>query len=773
MLLRSRLSGLAGGLALLLVAAPGRALPSEVIGPEMRQTLRTAKTVRLEVVQEYDLTEEKAEEMNEEEKDEKGKNKEATGEEAKSGSAKPEVEKPVEKYSLPLAELAEEAVKLAGWRVARPDEPADVTMFIKARGTPLGAQYIGSLSGYFYTGAELEGSVRLEVGGRVVTEAEISAEIPVAQTISSYSFGYHAGPRDAPFAQTLPEFCEAVFTVIGRARGPGPVAAGLKLEDSDQHTGAGRALLRVGDASIEPALIEFLGKDNDMLARLAALGLGVYGRATALPPLLAALRKNQSDASLANNKDPSDDELLRSLTEFQDVILRPTERAAAAREKLHDYGTMHRAVEWALLQIEAPDKFSQLTAALQSPGSVMLRRGAAVVLGGMADQRAFEPLAAATRDKEPLVRAAAVAALGRLKDERSVETLLAASTDSTGYVSKLARDQLAEAGQEHWQRFLQERLPSRGKWDNVGTRELLAGFGHADPLVRAAAAKATGFRPEPEIKAGLATLLRSDPQAFVREAVAESLAEARDDGTASILVLALGDSDAATRLAAVRGLTGDSEGGDDPEKKPTRSRLPETALGPLLVLAERGELEQEGAAALLARIEGPGVADALLHVLEKDRAPAVVGLIARRLAELGDKRVVPPLLTLLAKAREGDSTQFIVDALVALADPAILEPLIAQLKSGTPAARRLAMSVLGRLRQPRAIGPLIAALRASETARPGGPAEGQAGVANEALETLTGKSFGKSDEWLRWWKENAGKPFVRPPIKVPTEEPHP
>ena len=74
------------------------------------------------------------------------------------------------------------------------------------------------------------------------------------------------------------------------------------------------------------------------------------------------------------------------------------------------------------------------------------------------------------------------------------------------------------------------------------------------------------------------------------------------------------------------------------------------------------------------------------------------------------------------------------------------------------------------------------ALRAAKTVRlevqqdydfPSAEAEGLAGLTNEALETLTGKAFASGDEWLRWWKENSGKPFVRPPIKIPTEEPHP
>lgn len=785
----TRFSGFACGLALLLAAAPAAAQPPGVIGSEAREALRNARTIRLEVKQEYDMPKEEPGETPEgemgkaeEAKDNDGKPTGTKPEEEKqaaemTAAPKPEEAKPAaenpeeEKFSLPLTELAEEAIKLAGWKLVGPGEMADLTLTVDVRGVPLGGDYIGTLAGHFYTGAELHGSVRLEQGGKVVTEAEISAEIPVAQSIHSNSYaGYGGAPRDAPFHRTLPEYCEAVFTVIGRARGPGPVLAGLKLENDNQQAGASRALLTVGDASVEPVLIEILGRDNDSRTRPAALGLGVHGRATALPALLLALRKDQSAAALAGNADPADDELVLSLTGMEDEVLNQTERAAAARRILDEDGAMHRAVEWALLQIEATDKFGRLTDALRDRDSVMLRRGAAVVLGGMSEPRAFEPLAAAVRDKEPLVRAAAIGALGRLKDERAAAVILTASDDATGYVSKLARGLLMETGQKRWEKFLQSR-------SSADTDRLLEGFKHSDPLVRAAAARAVDVRPAPDITAGLAALLRSDPQALVREAAAEALAEKEDDSNAPLLVTALGDTDAATRRHAVQGLTRFYGSEEDTDKKTERSRLPQAALAPVLTLLARKEVDETDAAALLERIEGPGVADQLLQALPGDRPPEVKSLLARELARRGEKRAVTPLLALLGTAADQPAGQFAADALVTLADPVMLEPLFVQLKSGTPAARRLALSVLGRLRQARAIGPLIAALRAGEAARFSEPAEGLSDPAREALVTLTGKEFSSGDEWLRWWKEQAGKPFVLPPPKkvpagdAPPEEP--
>src|SRR5258708_12574147 len=118
--------------------------------------------------------------------------------------------------------------------------------------------------GRHYTGAELTGSARLGLGDQVVTEADISAKIPVATTIRN---SYYR-PSDAPFSQTLPHYCEALFTVIGRVCGPGPVVAGLKLENFAQQTGAGRALPAVGDPSIAPALIQTFGLINNTPPRL-------------------------------------------------------------------------------------------------------------------------------------------------------------------------------------------------------------------------------------------------------------------------------------------------------------------------------------------------------------------------------------------------------------------------------------------------------------------------------------------------------------------------
>jgi HEAT repeat protein len=743
---RVRSTRLACGLALLLTAPFGLARSEHIISPEMRQALHAAKTVRLEVRQDYDLHEEPVEDMTEEDRGEGDKS-----ETDKSAAGKPEEPRPEEKYTLPLAELAEQAVKLAGWKLARSGEATDVTITMEVHGTPVGATYTGSLSGYRYTGAELKGSVQLTVGGQVVTEEGISAEIPIEPSIHSTSFNYRTEPRDAPFGETLPEYCKAVFTMLGRAWGPGPVVAGLKLENSDLHTGAGRALLEVGDASVEPALIRILGEGDESLARIAALGLGVHGGPAALPALLAALRKVERAALPTNDLSPFD-EPPDTLTEALEVV-QPPERAFVARETLDGNGALHRAVEWALLQIEAPDKLDRLAAALQERDAVMLRRGAAVVLGGMEDRRAFESLAAATGDKEPLVRAAALSALGRLNDGRTVDILMAASDDATGYVSKLARAHLAEAGQERWDKF----LGSRDQAD-----ALLDGFKHPDPLVRAAAARVASYSSDPEIKAGLAALLRSDPRALVREAAVQSLAEDDDHSDAPLLAAALGDTDAATRRRAVDALTRSSEEEPDADagEKIVRSRLPETALAPVLALLTREEVDEAQVEILLGRIEGPGVADKLLQALQGDGPAMLLRLAARRLAGLGEIRAGPPLLALLGKATDPYAGQFVADALVTLDDPAVLEPLFGQLKTGTPTARRLAMNVLGRLRQPRAIGPLIAALRAGENNELGGDAR-------QALETLTGQSFSTGDEWLRWWKENAGKPFVPPPSKVP------
>lgn len=68
------------------------------------------------------------------------------------------------------------------------------------------------------------------------------------------------------------------------------------------------------------------------------------------------------------------------------------------------------------------------------------------------------------------------------------------------------------------------------------------------------------------------------------------------------------------------------------------------------------------------------------------------------------------------------------------------------------------------MNQPRAIGPLIAALQAT-----GSGDLGQAEIIREALRNLTGFDHGGSNGWLRWWKENAGQPVVRPAPKKPAE----
>src|SRR5258708_6756309 len=152
MIKHSGISGLVCGLTLLLAAAPLRAQTPPEVGPETRQALRAAKTVRLEVQQEYDLSGENAE-----------------GEEAKADEPKAKAGPP-KKFSLPLEELAAGMLKLTGWKLAPAGARADVTLTIDVRGTPPGADYVGTVMGRHYTAAELTGSARLAFRHPALTE---------------------------------------------------------------------------------------------------------------------------------------------------------------------------------------------------------------------------------------------------------------------------------------------------------------------------------------------------------------------------------------------------------------------------------------------------------------------------------------------------------------------------------------------------------------------------------------------------------------------------
>jgi hypothetical protein len=207
-------------------------------------------------------------------------------------------------------------------------------------------------------------------------------------------------------------------------------------------------------------------------------------------------------------------------------------------------------------------------------------------------------------------------------------------------------------------------------------------------------------------------------------------------------------------------------------------------------LKDENSSVRESAAYALGELKDPRAVEPLIEAL-KDKEWKVRDRAAIALGVLRDPQAVGPLIEAL---RDGDSdvrksaawalekinpnwretkeakkwiSVFISDlkdnnsyvrkstaiALGKLKDPRAVEPLIEALKDKYWEVRESAAYALGEIKDPRAVEPLIEALKDEK----GNVRQSSA----EALQKITGKDFGKEPEkWQKWWEENKGR-FIK------------
>ncbi len=105
-----------------------------------------------------------------------------------------------------------------------------------------------------------------------------------------------------------------------------------------------------------------------------------------------------------------------------------------------------------------------------------------------------------------------------------------------------------------------------------------------------------------------------------------------------------------------------------------------------------------------------GDADNFINQL-RSRDPAVREGAARKLGDLKETTAVEPLVVILKKDKDSGVRWSAEDALVNIGGPAV-EPLIKMLKEDSWRVRRRAVRTLGKIKDPRAIEPLIALMKA-------------------------------------------------------------
>jgi HEAT repeat protein len=382
-------------------------------------------------------------------------------------------------------------------------------------------------------------------------------------------------------------------------------------------------------------------------------------------------------------------------------------------------------------------RLGHLITNLQSP-DFQLREDAAEALDEMSvwikDSRAVEPLTAALKDSDTDVRYHATEALGEIKDPRAVVALIAT-------------------------------------------------LRHPDAHVRECSAQVLGEIKDPRAVDALTATLR-DPDAQVRERAVQALGEIKDLRVVDALIAALRDSDsqaqsyAAQALGRIKDLRAvdplmvllQTTNWDSSANRDARDALDVLGMHPLLeaisqvtgcygpvfggldtlrksritvviepFIAElndsKGDEARKCAARVLGKMKDPRAVDALIAALEDKGLrvidPVVIeqeeaahrpvdtgrsprGEAATALGEIKDPRAIRPLIDAL-KDPDAELSHGAARALSKFGEP-VVEPMVGALKDSDPGFRRKAARVLGGINAPSAVSALLAAWRERDTA---------------------------------------------------------
>jgi len=437
------------------------------------------------------------------------------------------------------------------------------------------------------------------------------------------------------------------------------------------------------------------------------------------------------------------------------------------------------------------------------------------VLGELRDERAVEPLIAKL-PQSPRTLWRFVVALGKLGDPRAVKPLIRRLTltlRTPVLISDGGDERRFDSGKRarlHEEGELWGRNQIVGVLDRIDPdwRKTDAAAGAVASLTQQLSAKDAGLRETatwmlgelgtPAASKALIGRLKDDDLG-VRESACLSLAKLRAAEAVPALALRLKarDEEGCMRVLAARTLGELS----DPR-----------AVEPLFTaLLDHDPSVRQAAAQALGRFKEKRVLTMLLEAT-KDRYDGVRVAAGRAIGNIGDTSVVPALVRQLESPERGHRHAAGV-ALGALADPRGIEALIRRLErdretgipqwgpevlgeSRSPQAvdflcsllddhrlqvNLIAAGALGRIRDPRAVTPLIGALRGSSVdLRAMATALGEIGDARAvepllpllldehetvrwpaatALRKITGQDFGtNADVWRRWWQTQKPKP---------------
>lgn len=490
----------------------------------------------------------------------------------------------------------------------------------------------------------------------------------------------------------------AAVWVLGELKDPRAVAALADLLRDDERMvreEAAKALGVIGDASAIGPLFLALHDKEDMLRQYAAKSLGKIGTPV-LAPAIDLLR------------DPDVDQRRYAAWILGDLKdSRAVEPITSALRKHTDDATDRDIYETVMALAKHGPPATESLLALAQHGSNAVRREALFALGTMKDPRAAPLFLEALHDPNYRILAKAIEALEKSKDPRAVEPLIPILRDHRPGFRIAAAQALGAIG------------------DGRAVEPLTITLKDSEGLVRMTAARALGEIKDPRAVEPLLGALK-DRMSDVREEAAKALVELPDPRAVKSLIAALGDQSSDVQRQAIEALL----------------RIGAPAFDPLLTaVQDPSEEVRRGAVQALGVFKDPRAVEPLIPAL-KDSSLKYGAAYA--LGEIGDPRAAEPLLAAL---QDSPASRTVVAALVKLKDPRSAEPLVAfleksyEMNSGTARemakelsslgeilleplgtaivrsksqARLLMADLLGDLKDPRAVAPLITVLRAQD-----------------------------------------------------------
>jgi HEAT repeat protein len=518
-----------------------------------------------------------------------------------------------------------------------------------------------------------------------------------------------------------------------------PLIAALKDPCEPVRQPAARALGLIGDKRALQPLVEVLRNEKRppeptadssyggyvptpiMIAAAGALGALAGGHADILLPFLTDKAPQVREGialALGETKDAKAVPSLIGLLKDKDERVRAA--ATAALGRLEDPRAFEPLVALLWNERRGPTDYGQLAWAMATLRP-LVRDATAMALAGTCGEN-LGPLLATLKDKNPDVREAAAFALRVRKGDEAAAALLAAlKEDKVPYVRAAAATALGE--RSHFYSNSNPWPPAQA----VGP--LTEALKDPTPEVRLATAETLLLTGEIEMDAATFLSLANDKDPKIRLMALQGLVDLQDDLITQAQLRALKDPDPGVRAQAA-GRLGPPRKEEfvEPLVQALKDKEPEVRAA-----AANGLGGYKGAWILVGSpknfFPGRRAVDALLTALA-DEAANVRQAAVESLAVVKEEKVATALIAAL-KDRESDVRRAAIAALGENGNPRALEPLVAIMndkkepefhkitprnpyrweRTFYPGTRSAAAEALGQLGDPRAVEPLLAALK--------------------------------------------------------------